>query len=99
MEQTPNLIYDSFLINDRSNSYRIPTNSDESNIFSDPSAAFQPQNCDTGPSSSERDYFLGDDRFFEDSFENLSIQFNSGFKSCFDPEINDSIRDLNIFKQ
>ena len=98
MEHSTNIIYNSFLINDRANSYRIPSQNEENNFFSTSNAAIELQNEEEFPQSTNKDTFLGDDRFFEDSFEDFSFNFNSGFKSCFDPDLNDSIRDLNIFQ-
>lgn len=50
------------------------------------------------PGDVKRDFFSGLAFHDEKSFDSCSLLAHDDFRSCFDPEINENLRDLSVFK-
>lgn len=69
------------------------------NPFSEQEPCFLPFGAhEASLEDSKRDFFTGMNFHEEKSFDSCSFLAQEDFRSCFDPEINENIRDLSVFK-
>lgn len=98
MEEQPNLIYESFLVNDRKDSYHIPTVVDDYS-FSEVRNSFSPVNIEETWPKTDIDCSLGHvPALFNDSEEEWGFEFDNSFKSWIGPAICDSLHEFQQFE-
>lgn len=99
MEGTNNLIYDWFLVNERRESFNIPSNEDN-HPFSEAFHSINSHNIDNLENTSSshatvENNILRDENSVMDFSMHLEMEDIFSFKSCLEPQVNDS---LNNFK-
>lgn len=98
MEGTNNLIYEWFLVNERRESFHIPSQ-DDNNPFSDAFHSLNSHNIDNMENTSSshatvENNMLRDDNSIMDFSMNLEMDDIFSFKSCLEPHVNDSLNDF-----
>ena len=97
MNHQNNLIFDSFLLNERRESYHIPSGSDDHHPFSEFHNSFNGQNFDdtcNGTSqhgSAEAQPWLDDD-----SLQGFSSLIDNCFRTSFEPEFDNSLKEFKV---
>lgn len=98
MEEQPNLIYESFLVNDRRGSYHIPTVVDDYS-FSEIRNSLSPANIEETCPKTDLDYSLGHvPALFDYSDDDWGIGLDNSFKSWLGPALSDSLHEIEQFE-
>lgn len=97
MNHQTNLIFDSFLVNERRDSYHIPSGNEASHPFSEFHNSFNGQNFDDTCNGTSQPASAEDNPFhFDDSLEAFSCLVDNSFRTCFEQDFNNSLKDFKV---